>query len=167
MHSLHLSLSRLFCILAALALGVTARANPGEATAVNAGYSAQVAVARLLKTQVDAAGRPLVYPTDGQAEITAVLVEMQPGAETGWHKHPLPCVGYILEGELHVTLKDGRVNVFKAGQAIAEVVDLEHNGVNPGPGVARLVMFVIGTEGKAFTVKTPAPSSDPAPAAAE
>jgi hypothetical protein len=68
---------------------------------------------------------------------------------------------------LHVTLKDGRVNVFKAGQAIAEVVDLEHNGVNPGPGVARLVMFVIGTEGKAFTVKTPAPSSDPAPAAAE
>jgi quercetin dioxygenase-like cupin family protein len=159
---------RLFSILAVLALAVAplCRASTAEpvAAAANAGYSAQVSVTPLLKTQVDAAGRPLAYPTDGPAEVTAVLVEMQPGAETGWHKHPLPCVVYVLEGELHVTLKDGRVNIFKAGQAIAEVVDLEHNGVNPGPGVARLVMFVIGTEGKAFTVKTPAPATTPTPA---
>lgn len=154
------STRRLLCALALLAIATAAlRADAPEAPAPNAGYSAQVSVTRLLKTQTDAAGRAITYPTDGEAEITAVLVEMQPGAETGWHKHPLPCVGYILEGELHVTLKDGRVNIFKAGQALAEVVELEHNGVNPGPGVARLVMFVLGTKDRAFTIKTPAPEA--------
>lgn len=148
---------RLLCALAFLAAATALHADAPAAPSPNAGYSAQVSVTPLLKTQADAAGRTITYPTDGAAEITAVLVEMQPGAETGWHKHPLPCVGYMLEGELHVTLKDGRVNIFKAGQALAEVVNLEHNGVNPGPGVARLVMFVLGTEGRAFTVKTPAP----------
>ncbi len=78
----------------------------------------------------------------------------------------MQCVGYILEGELHVTLIDGRVNIFRAGEALAETVDLEHEGVNPGPGTAKLVMFVLGTQGKAFTVKTPAPEVGPAQAAA-
>ena len=123
-----------------------------------ADYASAVKVTRLLKTQTDAAGRPIAYPTDGAAEITALLVEVAPGGRTVWHKHPLPCLGYMLEGELHVTLIDGRVNVFKAGEALAETVDLEHEGINPGPGPAKLVMFVIGTEGKAFTVKSPAPA---------
>jgi len=123
-----------------------------------AAYAGAVKVTPLLKTKLDAAGRPLAYPTEGPAEITAVLVEIPPSGRTGWHKHPLPCVGYILEGQLNVTLIDGRVNVFKAGEAVAETVNLEHEGVNPGPGPAKLVMFVLGTEGKPFTVKTPAPA---------
>lgn len=131
----------------------TADAVPGAAA-----YAGAVKVTPLLKTKLDAAGRPLAYPTDGPAEITAVLVEIPPGGRTGWHKHPLPCVGYILEGQLTVTLIDGRVNALKAGEAVAETVDLEHEGVNPGPGPAKLVMFVLGTEGKPFTVKTPAPA---------
>jgi quercetin dioxygenase-like cupin family protein len=138
-------------------------AEPSAATVPGAAaYTSAVKVTPLLKTKVDAAGRPIAYPTDGAAEITAILVEVPPGGRTGWHKHPLPCLGYILEGELHVTLIDGRVNIFRAGQALAETVDLEHEGVNPGPGAAKLVMFVLGTEGKAFTVKTPAPASVPA-----
>ncbi len=126
-------------------------------------YAGAVKVTPLLKTQVDAAGRPISYPTDGPAEITALLVEVPPGGRTGWHKHPLPCVGYILEGELHVTLINGRVNVFRAGEALAEVVDLEHEGMNRGTAPVKLVMFVLGTQGKAFTVKTPAPETVPAP----
>lgn len=137
---------------------VSAPADPAAVPGA-AAYAGTVKVTRLLKTQADAAGRPIAYPTDGPAEITAVLVEIPPGGRTGWHKHPLPCVGYILEGRLDVTLIDGRVNVFKAGEAIAETVDLEHEGVNPGPGAAKLVMFVLGTEGKAFTVKTPGPAT--------
>ena len=129
-----------------------------------AAYAGAVKVTPLLKTGVDAAGRPLSYPTDGPAEVTALLVEIPPGGRTGWHKHPLPCVGYLLEGELHVTLIDGRVNILRAGEALAETVDLEHEGHNPGPGTAKLVMFVLGTQGKAFTIKTPAPASVPDPA---
>lgn len=146
-------------------LGLRADPTPPAAPAAQAdvvpgaaAYAGAVKVTRLLKTQTDAAGHAIAYPTDGKAEITAILVEVPPGGRTGWHKHPLPCVGYILEGELSVTLIDGRVNVFKAGEAVAEAVDFEHEGVNLGATPAKLVMFVLGTEGKAFTVKTPAPA---------
>ena len=86
-------------------------------------------------------------------------VEVAPGGRTGWHIHPLPCVGYMLEGELQVTLIDGRVHTFKAGDALMEMVYYEHEGLNPGTTPAKLVMIVIGTEGKAFTVKTPGPAA--------
>ena len=130
--------------------------------AVTTDYAATVKVTRLLKTTTDAAGRPLAYPKpeDGQAEVTALMVEMPPGAQTGWHKHPIGCIGYLLEGELEVTLVDGRVNKIKAGEALCEVVDLEHNGVNRGPAPVKLVMFVLGTkDGGPFTVKTPPPAA--------
>jgi len=157
-----------YCVLALkLGAGVVyaGDAAPSVSTPVPGAvaYASAVKVTPLLKTRVDAAGRRLAYPTDGPAEITAILVEVSSGGRTGWHKHPLPCVGYMLEGELHVTLINGRMNVFRAGEALAETVDLEHEGVNPGPGVAKLVMFVLGTEGQAFTVKTPAPKTVPTP----
>lgn len=148
--------------LGAFAAGRVGAESPAAVPVVVPGaeaYAGTIKVTPLLRTQVDAAGRKIEYPTGGAAEITALLVEVPPGGRTGWHKHPLPCIGYMLEGELHVTLIDGRVNVFRAGEALAETVELEHEGVNPGPGVARLVMFVLGTEGAAFTVKTPAPEA--------
>ena len=123
-------------------------------------YAAAVKVTRLLKTTTDAAGRPLAYPKpeDGQAEVTALMVEMPPGAQTGWHKHPISCIGYLIEGELEVTLADGRVHKLKAGEALCEVVDLDHNGVNRGAVPVKLVMFVLGTkDGGPFTVKTAPP----------
>lgn len=137
------------------------------AAVVRTDYAAAVKVTRLLKTTTDAAGRPLAYPTpaDGQAEVTAVFVEIAPGGQTGWHKHPLTCFGYVTEGELEVTLADGRVNHVKAGEALCEVVDLAHNGVNRGSVPAKLVMFVLGTkDGGPFTVKTAAPVETPAAA---
>lgn len=134
-------------------------------TVIATDYAAPVKVTRLLKTTTDEAGRPLAYPKseDGQAEVTALLVEIAPGGQTGWHKHPLTCLGYVMEGEIEVTLIDGRVNVIKAGQALSEVVDLEHNGVNRGSVPAKLVLFVLGTkDGGPFTVKTPAPAAEKA-----
>jgi quercetin dioxygenase-like cupin family protein len=31
-----------------------------------------------------------------------VEITLQPGQQTGWHTHPVPLLGYILEGELTV-----------------------------------------------------------------
>jgi quercetin dioxygenase-like cupin family protein len=152
----------LFSVLASAALAEAPAAAPAT---VATDYAAAVKVTRLLKTTTDAAGRPLAYPKpeDGQAEVTALMVEMPPGAQTGWHKHPIGCIGYLLEGELEVTLADGRAHKLKAGEALCEVVDLEHNGVNRGAAPAKLVMFVLGTkDGGPFTVKTAAPASLPA-----
>lgn len=126
-----------------------------------AAYSSAVTVTPLLQTQTDGAGRVLVYPGDGPAEVTAVLVEIAPGQQTDWHKHPVPCFAYILEGEVHVELANGEVKVLKAGQAFAEVVDLLHNGRNPGPKPAKLVLFALATAGQPYAVKAPAPGPTP------
>lgn len=76
-----------------------------------------------------------------------------PGAETGWHKHPYPCFAYILEGELEIEMENGKTVRIGAGQALAESVNVLHNGINRGSKPAKLVMFVKGEKGKPFTVK--------------
>ena len=149
-----------FGIFSSLVVAPVLRAEEAAAVPVKTDYAAAVKVTRLLKTTTDAAGRALAYPTpaDGQAEVTALLVEIAPGGQTGWHKHPLTCFAYVLEGEIEVTLADGRMNVIKAGEALSEVVALEHNGVNRGTAPVKLVMFVLGTtDGGPFTVKTAVP----------
>ncbi len=138
----------------------SATASAPAAAPAAADYAGAVKVTRLLKSTTDAAGRPLAYPKpeDGQAEVQALLVEIAPGGQTGWHKHPITCLAHLMEGEIEVTLADGRVNVVKAGESLCEVVDLAHNGVNRGAEPAKLVMFVLGTvDGGPFTVRVPAP----------
>jgi quercetin dioxygenase-like cupin family protein len=111
-----------------------------------------VKVATVLKTQSSWDGKPLAYPT-GQAEVTGMLIEIAVGGETGWHLHPLPSFGMVLEGELEVQLKDGAVKHLKAGEALAEVVNTLHNGRNTGQVPVKLVVFYTGTVGQALSIK--------------
>ncbi|WP_255988093.1 cupin domain-containing protein [Chitinolyticbacter albus] len=106
----------------------------------------------ILKTTTSWNGTPLVYPA-GVAEISGLLITIAPGGETGWHSHPVPSFGYVLEGELEVSLKNGRKNRIKAGEALAEVVDTLHNGRNVGTGPVKLVVFYAGSQGTVLTVK--------------
>ncbi len=106
----------------------------------------------LLKTSESWNHKALAYPT-GKPEVTSLLLEIQPGAETGWHLHPIPCVAYLLQGTLEVSLKDGQVNHIEAGQSIAEVVNTLHNGKNVGKDVVKIVVFFIGAQGTPLTVK--------------
>jgi quercetin dioxygenase-like cupin family protein len=114
--------------------------------------SASVKVTKLMQTPSSWNGAPLAYPS-GQAEITGMLIEIAPGAETGWHLHSVPSFGYILEGELEVSLKDGAVKRLAAGQALAEVVNTLHNGRNVGRGPVKLVVFYAGAVGSTLTTK--------------
>ena len=127
-------------------------------------YKKEIAVTPLLKTQTDAAGKAIVYPT-GSPEVTAVRVEIPPGAQTGWHKHPVPCFAYILEGELHVQIDGGETKILKAGEAYAETVDALHNGMNQGTVPVKLVMFATSASGQPYAVRPPAPEPPAAPAA--
>ncbi len=117
------------------------------------GYAKTIKATPLLRTSVTSAGQPIVYPKVDQPEVTALLVEIPPGAETGWHKHPFPCYGYILSGELSVEIEGGKINRVKAGDALVETVNLLHNGRNSGAETVKLVMFVTGEKGQPFTVK--------------
>lgn len=128
-------------------------------------YASAVAIKPLLKTEVDGTGRPIAYPVTANPEVTVVHVEIPPGAQTNWHKHPVPCFAYMLSGELQIELADGTTKIVKGGEAFAEVVDVLHNGTNRGREPARLVMFVVGTTGQPYAVRPPAtaaPAGTPA-----
>ncbi|MGQ0751783.1 MAG: cupin domain-containing protein [Betaproteobacteria bacterium] len=111
-----------------------------------------IKVTPLIKITTSWNGKPIVYP-QGQAEISGMVIEIAPGAETGWHAHPVPSFGMMLEGTLEVTLKDGKKKRLSAGEGLVEVVDTLHNGRNVGKGPVRLVVFYAGAVGKPLTVK--------------
>lgn len=135
--------------------------------AVTEGYKPIIKVTPLLRETVTSAGQPIVYPKTENPEVTAVRVIIPPGAETGWHKHPFPCYGYILSGSLTVEMEGGKVEHPSAGQALIECVDMLHNGKNTGTEPVELVMFVTGEKGLPFTVKPSTPAASPTPAAAK
>lgn len=122
----------------------------GSALALDA--SANVKVTNVLKTSTSWDGKPIVYPS-GKAEITGMMIEIAPGGETGWHLHPVPSFGMVLDGELEVHLKSGAVKRLHAGDTIAEVINTLHNGHNPGQVPTKLLIFYAGAEGQALSVK--------------
>ena len=124
----------------------------GREPDASAGYRKGIQIEPLLRTTKDAAGQPLAYPVTENPQITAVRVEIPPGAETGWHRHPYPCFGYILSGALTVEIEGGKIHELTAGQALVEVVNLTHNGKNLGTEPVRLIMFVMGERDKPFTI---------------
>lgn len=122
-----------------------------------------VKVTPLLKTQTTWDGKPIAYPK-GTAEITGMTVEIAPGGETGWHLHPVPSFGVLLEGELEVSLKTGARKIVKAGEALAEVINTLHNGRNIGKTPVKILVFYAGSTELNIAEKASAPES-PTPAA--
>lgn len=111
-----------------------------------------VKVTPVLKTQDNWYGDQIVYPA-GKAEVTVVVVEVAPGGETGWHYHPVPSIGMLLEGDIEVEFEDGETRHLAAGEAAAEAVNVLHNGHNRGEVTAKLVVFYTGTTGLLLTVQ--------------
>jgi quercetin dioxygenase-like cupin family protein len=123
-----------------------------QPTALALEQSATVKVLTVLNTESSWNGRPIEYPS-GKAEVTGMVVEIAPGGETGWHLHPVPSFGIVLEGELELQIISGAVKRLKAGEAVAEVVNILHNGRNVGQVPVKLVVFYIGSAGLKQTVK--------------
>lgn len=124
--------------------------------------TSSVKVTPLLKTQTSWDGTALEYPK-GKAEITGMTVEIAPGGETGWHLHPVPSFGMVLEGELELTLKSGAKKIIKQGEAIAEVVNTLHNGRAISKTPVKILVFYAGSTDSNITEKAPA-ETKPAPA---
>ena len=64
----------------------------------------------------------------------AVEITLAPGQQTGWHMHPVPLFGYILEGELTVDYGTKGARTYRAGDGFMEAIDEAHNGRNTGQG---------------------------------
>jgi quercetin dioxygenase-like cupin family protein len=124
-----------------------------NSSALGAGYSSGVTAHILKKTSVTADGNKIVYPKTDKAEVTAMTVEIAPGAETGWHKHPVPVYGYVISGNLSVELEGGQRFNYATGEAIIEVINTMHNGKNNGTEPVQLAVFYLGAEGLPNVIK--------------
>ena len=106
-------------------------------------------VQELLVTGQTIVGENIQYPTSGAPKITVALVTVAPGTPAAFHRHPVPLVAYILEGELTVDYGPKGLKTFRQGDAVVEAMDLPHRGMNLGSGIVKLLAVYIGAEGAA------------------
>jgi quercetin dioxygenase-like cupin family protein len=102
----------------------------------------------ILSTGSTVTGEAIHYPAGAPARITAVEITLQPGEQTGWHTHPVPLLGYILEGELTIDYGPKGTRVFRKGDALAEAMNEPHNGRNTGQGPMRILAVFMGSDGQ-------------------
>ena len=142
---------RLFGAFAVALLLVSSATLGREST--TAEYDQGVKVTSLLQTATTTLGQLIEYPKTDRPELTALEVEIAPGKETGWHKHPVPGYAYVLAGTLTIEMEDGKHFQFEAGKAFVEVINTLHNGKNLGTEPVRLIAFFSGEAGKPFTMR--------------
>lgn len=102
----------------------------------------------VLSTDSTTLGQPISYPSGSPATVTAAIVTMQPGQSTGWHKHGVPLIGYMIEGEITVDYgpKFGK-RVYGKGVTLAEAIGEPHNGTATSAGPASILAIFAGAEG--------------------
>jgi len=93
-------------------------------------------------------GQNIEYPKTDKAEITSVMIEIQPGKESGRHMHPVPTYVHVLEGTLTVEFEDGSRQPFKAGSGFLEAVNAWHNVKNLAEVPLKFLVVFAGEEGK-------------------
>jgi len=116
-------------------------------------YNQSVKSSIILKTDTTTAGQKVSAFFSSPSEITGLKVTIPPGKETGWHKHTVPGMAYILKGTLTVETETGKKFEFKEGESFAEVIDMYHNGRNNGEDTVQLIAYFIGQKGKPITIK--------------
>ena len=104
-----------------------------------------IKVTKLIETDTSWEKTKIIYP-NGDAKITALVVEMQPQAQIQMHYHEVPSFGYILEGKITVQSESGDIQTFSKGDVVIEMINKKHSGVNPGDTVTKFIVFYMGTE---------------------
>lgn len=139
-------------ILAALILTACSAAEPPAPTTAAPTASATP----VISTGQTVLGQYFAYPTT-TPQVTAVIVTLPPGAETGLHRHDVPLFGYMLEGALTVAYHDAEnstaVRTYHPGEALMEAIGTPHNGRNAGSGEVRILAVFIGADGIPNTVQ--------------
>ena len=105
-------------------------------------------VTTVMKGSTTISGQKIEYPKTDKAEMVSVLIEIQPGKESGRHMHPVPTYVHVLEGTLTVEFEDGSRQAFEAGRGFLEVMNTWHNGKNLGRGPLKFLIVFAGEEGK-------------------
>lgn len=106
----------------------------------------------ILQGNADILGAPIIYPA-GEAEITAVMISLPPGAETGWHSHTVPLFGQVVSGVLTVDYGSKGIRKFQPGDALFEAVNWPHKGINDGDVPVEIFVIYMGAKGVPNSIK--------------
>jgi quercetin dioxygenase-like cupin family protein len=97
--------------------------------------------------QLTVLDQQISYPKKKPAQVSSSIVTLEPGQETGWHKHRTPMFAYVLEGTLTVEYDAGVTKEYPAGTAFMEAQGVWHNGTNKGDQTAHILEVNMGAKG--------------------
>jgi len=109
-----------------------------------------VTAEELLKTQTSWDGEAIHYPP-GQIEITSEKLRIEENQVSQFHCHPVPTLGYILQGDVEVETKNGKKIILTKGESAVEVMRTIHRGraIN---GPVEIIVFYAGSTNLPTTV---------------
>lgn len=115
-------------------------------------YNGKVEFTVLTKSSNSWDGTPLPKYTQGTPEVTVAKVVIPPYTKLPMHTHPYMNAGVITKGEITVISKSGEEKHLKAGEALIEVIESDHYGINNSNEPAELFIVYAGEKGQAITV---------------
>lgn len=88
-----------------------------------------------------------IAPPKEVASTTVVRLDFKPGQPTGRHMHPVPVIGFVLEGEFIVKIENEAEKHYTAGQSIYEpanvVIERFDNASDSKPAVL-IANYLVG-----------------------
>lgn len=91
-------------------------------------------------------------------EIVQVETEIPVGVESGWHIHPGEEVGYIIAGEVEMSIQGRTRIVLKAGDGFLIPPRTPHNARDLGPGAGRMLSTYIIEAGQPLSTAVDPPT---------
>jgi len=90
-----------------------------------------------------------ISPEKNVTSVSVVRIDYEPAQRTGRHLHPMPVVGYVLEGSFVVKVAGGEPIHYRAGQSIYEpgdtIIEQFDNDSSTKPAVL-IAHYLAGSE---------------------
>ncbi len=130
-------------ILCAVLAGILSLATFNTPSAAQTG----ITIHRLLQTTTTLTGQRFELP-HFRNQVTAVLIELASGGQTGSVTLFFPSVLYLIEGALSLEIQDRPPRTISAGQAIAAPLRTPFNSANRGATSAKFLTVYFGEQRK-------------------
>ncbi len=111
----------------------------------------EISVETLVKSTRSWNDSTLIRYPEGQPEVTVLKIDIPPHTRLDMHKHPMINAGVLLKGELTVVAQNGQKLKLKSGEALIEMVNTYHYGINESDEPAQIIVFYSGVEGTPIT----------------
>ena len=115
-------------------------------------YSDEIEVEKLAETSQSWNGSDIPAYGEGTPKVTVLKITIPPNSKLEMHKHLVMNAGFLLSGKLTVIDEYGNTKVLHEGEALVELVNTYHYGVNKEDIPAEIVVVYAGTVGVPITV---------------